>query len=116
MVLINNMITSVNSELPDATIDFDPVLAICDSGDILIDYTVSNVNATKFLPAGVGIAFYIDFPAENTLLDNTQTTTSRLEIGESESGSIALNIPIGDPGFPDIFTLKAVVDFDDSVY
>jgi len=113
LVLINNIVTNVNSELPDATIDFDPVLAICDSGDILIDYTVSNVNATKFLPAGVGIAFYIDFPAENTLLDNTQTTTSRLEIGESESGSIALNIPIGDPGFPDIFTLKAVVDFDD---
>ena len=96
MVLINNIVTSVNSELPDATIIFDPVVAICDSGDILIDYTVSNVNATKFLPAGVGIAFYIDFPAENTLLDNTRTTTSRLEIGESETGSIALTIPIGD--------------------
>ncbi|MDG1328741.1 MAG: hypothetical protein P8P27_00750, partial [Flavobacteriaceae bacterium] len=112
LIIINNLIISVNSELPDATIEFDPVVAICDSGDIQIDYTVFNVNSTKFLPAGVNIAFYAETTTETILLDNTQTTTSILQIGESESGSIALTIPITDPGFPDIFTLRAVVDDD----
>ncbi len=111
LIIINNLIISVNSELPDATIEFDPVVAICDDGGLEINYTVSNVNSTKFLPAGVNIAFYAETTAETILLD-TAITNSILAIGESESGSINLTVPIGDPGFPDIFTLKAVVDDD----
>ncbi|MDC0539195.1 hypothetical protein OAN97_01725, partial [Flavobacteriaceae bacterium] len=116
LVLVNNMITSVNSEQPNASIVFDPVVAICDSGDILIDYTVFNTNSTLELQEDVGIAFYAETTAGTTiLLDDTRKTTSILQINESESGSIVLTIPIGDPGFTDVFTLKAVVDFDDSV-
>ncbi|MDA7825015.1 hypothetical protein N8986_02015, partial [Flavobacteriaceae bacterium] len=111
LIIINNLIISVNSELPDATIEFEPVVAICDDGELEINYTVFNVNSTKFLPAGVNIAFYAETTTETILLD-TAITNSVLAIGESESGSINLTIPIGDPGFPDIFTLKAVVDDD----
>ena len=111
LIIINNLIISVNSELPDATIEFEPVVAICDDGELEINYTVFNVNSTKFLPAGVNIAFYAETTTETILLD-TAITNTLLAIGESESGSINLTIPISDPGFPDIFTLKAVVDDD----
>ncbi len=101
-IMVNNIITSVNSELPDATIEIDDLGVLCDNNNIDVEYTVYNVNSTNELPADTPIAFY----ADATLIGQT-TTTTIIPIGGSESGTITLNIPIATPNN---FNLRAVVD------
>lgn len=101
-IIVNNLITSVNSELPDATIEIDDLGVLCDNNNIDVEYTVYNVNSTNELPADVPIAFYAD-----AVLIGQTTTTSIIPIGGSESGTITLNIPIATPNN---FNLRAVVD------
>ncbi|MBT3871899.1 MAG: gliding motility-associated C-terminal domain-containing protein [Flavobacteriaceae bacterium] len=105
-VMINNIITNVNSELPDATIRIDDIGNFCADRNLDIDYTVFNINSTAPLPPNTPIAFY----ANNILIGQSQTTIELLT-GEFESGTITLFIPTNTP---DIFTLKAVIDDDGS--
>jgi len=104
LVMINNIVTVLNSELPDATIKIDEATVPDECGNrvIEIDYTVYNLNSTDELPSNTPIAFY----ADATLVGQSQTTTP-LPIDGSESGTITLTIPESLP--PD-FTLRAVVD------
>ena len=104
LVIVNNVITIINSEVPDATIVIDNVEVICGVSDITVDYTVFNVNSTAILPGPTPIAFY----ANGTLVGQTQTVAD-IAIGGSESGTITLTIPVG---IPSPFTLTAVVDDD----
>lgn len=103
-VIINNIFTVLNTELPDATIVLDSVVGGTSCGDkeFDIEYTVYNVESTDELPANTPIAFY----ANNTLIGLAQTTIP-LPIGGSESGSISVVIP---DVIPSDFTLRAVVD------
>ncbi|RMA67519.1 hypothetical protein, partial [Ulvibacter antarcticus] len=101
-VMINNVITSVNSEIPDATIEIDSIGVLCQNNDIDVTYTVYNVNSTAPLPINTPIAFY----ADAVLIGQAQTLTE-IPIEGSESGVITLNIPIGTPV---LFDLIAVVD------
>ncbi|HIN98233.1 MAG TPA: hypothetical protein EYN07_03225, partial [Flavobacteriaceae bacterium] len=101
-VMVHNLITSVNSEIPDATIVIDNLGVLCQNRDINVNYTVFNVNSTAFLPANTPIAFYIN----NTLVGQSQTVAD-IPIDGSESGTITLNLPLGTPVN---FDLKAVVD------
>lgn len=101
-VIINNVITSVNSEIPDATIEIQNVGVICDNNDLDINYNVFNVNSTAPLPPNTPIAFY----ADAVLLGQTQTN-AQIPIGGFEGGSITLSIPLTTPN---IFNLRAVVD------
>jgi len=101
-VMINNIITVLNSQLPDATIDFDTITLACNSRTIEIDYTVSNTNSTATLPMNTPIAFYAD-----SILIGQDTTLTNIPIGGMESGSITIDIP---QNIEDIFTLSAVVD------
>ncbi|WP_189342898.1 CARDB domain-containing protein, partial [Ulvibacter litoralis] len=101
-VMVNNIITSVNSEIPDATIEIDNVGVLCENNDIDVNYTVYNVNSTAPLPLGTPIAFY----ANAVLLGQTQTVAD-IPINGSEAGTITLNIPLGTPV---VFDLIAVVD------
>ncbi|HBC05418.1 MAG TPA: hypothetical protein DC015_14775, partial [Aequorivita sp.] len=101
-IIVNNLITSVNSELPDATIEIDDLGVLCQNGNIDVDYTVYNVNSTNELPANTPIAFYAD-----AVLIGQTTTTNIIPLGGSESGTITLNIPIATPNN---FNLRAVVD------
>ncbi|RMA58551.1 T9SS type B sorting domain-containing protein [Ulvibacter antarcticus] len=105
-VMINNIITVLNTELPDATIQIDNVAGgtECGNREIEVDYTVYNINATDELPGNTAIAFY----ANNTLVGQS-ATSAILPIDGSESGTIVLDIPLGVS--PD-FLLKAVVDDD----
>jgi len=105
LVIINNVITVLNTELPDATVQIDLITGATDCGDreiTALDYTVFNVNSTAVLPAGTRVGFY----AQNLLMD-TAFTTVDLPIGGSESGSIPLTIP---DGIPADFILRAFVD------
>ena len=104
LVMINNVITVLNTELPDATIEIDNVIGgtECGNRDIEVAYTVYNVNSTAELPANTPIAFY----ANTTVLGITATTAA-LPIDGSESGTINLSIP---SGIPADFELIASVD------
>lgn len=103
-VMINNIITVLNTELPDATISGDIVLGAmeCGNRELSIDYTVYNINSTAILPSGTPIAFY----ADETLIAQTATIAD-IPINGEETGSIVFTVPnsVGED-----FILKAVVD------
>lgn len=102
VVLINTIITKLNSQLPDATITIDAVNQECNSRDIIVDYTVSNLNATDILPANTPIAIYA-----NGIFIQATITNSPIQIGASVSNQIVLSIP---NSIPSNFTLQFVVD------
>ena len=87
-VMINNVITVLNSQLPDATIVLDDFQQNCGEQKIEIYYTVFNTNSTDFLPANTPIAFYI-----NDELSGQSATQNNIPIDGFESGSIILTIP-----------------------
>lgn len=87
-VMINTVVTKLNSQLPDATIVADSVEKQCDSKTIVVHYTVSNLNSTNPLPAETPIAFY----ADGFLLQTTQTEVE-IPIDGSVSGQITLTLP-----------------------
>lgn len=91
-VMVNAIVTKLNSQLPDATIVIDNIAKECNSGFVTIDYTVYNINSTEVLPAGTPIAFYID----GNYIGGT-VTSQEIAIGDSESGTFILNIPEGTP-------------------
>lgn len=103
-VMISNIITVLNSELPDASISIDQIDGDteCGNRELTIDYTVYNSNSTAHLPIATPIAFY----ADDTLIAQAETQTE-IPINGEEVGSITITIPenIG----PD-FILKLVVD------
>ena len=57
-VMVNNIITVLNTELPDATISIDTIIGgnECGNRELTIEYTVYNLNSTDVLPAGTPIA------------------------------------------------------------
>ncbi len=103
-VMVNNIITVLNTELPDATIEIDLISGgtECGERDLEIDYTVYNTNSTDEIPANTPIAFYA-----NTSLIGQSQTMAIIPIDGSESGSINVTIPTNIPAD---FVLKAVVD------
>jgi len=104
LIILNNIITVLNSQLPDATITLDDTIVDCGDRTVIIDYTVFNINSTEVLPANTPIAFY----AEGTLIGQSQTQ-NEIAIGASEMGTITLILPedIGD-----IILLTLIVDDD----
>jgi hypothetical protein len=102
LVIINNIITSINSELPDASIIFEPIEFICNN-TVDINWTVFNVNSTGELQAGIPIKFYLE--GAQIAQDNTTTT---IPIDGAETGTVTLTIPTGTVSDP--FTIVAVVD------
>ncbi|PTX58933.1 gliding motility-associated-like protein [Kordia periserrulae] len=103
-VMINNIITVLNSQLPDATVVIDNIEDECDVRDIDITYTVFNTNSTAALPQNTPIAFYAD-----GILIATTTTQVALPIGGSTQQTITVSIPAN---IPDTFELLIVVDDD----
>ncbi len=101
-VMINTIVTKLNSQLPDATIAINNYSQSCNSRQVIVNYTVSNTNSTALLPAGTPIAIYA-----NNVLIGSATTNVILQIGESFSGQITLTIP---SSIPLNFVLKFVVD------
>jgi len=104
LIILNNIITVLNSQVPDATITLDNYNQECNNLQIEVDYTVSNVNSTEILPANVPIAFY----ADDILIGQT-ITNQAIPIGESLAGSILLNLP---PNITDNYILTIVIDDD----
>lgn len=103
-IMVNNIITSVNSELPDATIAIDGVTVSPQLDEIYATYTVSNVNSTNVLPANTSVRFY----ADNVLLAE-DFTNQEIPIGGTLTNLITIPIPVGTPSN---FALVAVIDGD----
>lgn len=104
LIIINNIVTVLNSQLPDATVEIDEILVACDNKDIQVNYTIFNVNATEILPANTPIAFYAD-----GVLVATSHTENDILIGDSESNSIIITLP---DNISDVFNLIIVADDD----
>lgn len=92
-VMINCIVTKLNSELPDATITIDDKFKDCAAQTLQVSYTVHNDNSTAPLPAGTIVSVYFN----GTLL-TTFTTQTELPINGSESGTLLLPLPIGLTG------------------
>ncbi|MBT8245552.1 MAG: T9SS type B sorting domain-containing protein [Winogradskyella sp.] len=103
-VMINNVITVLNSQLPDATIAVEEITLTCDSREITLNYTTNNANSTGVLPQNTPIAFY----ADNLLVGQSATSTD-IPIGGFENGTISLFIP---ENISDDFTISVIVDDD----
>jgi len=101
-VMLNTIVTKLNSQLPDATIVLENPISICNSKEVTVDYTVSNLNSTEVLQANTPISFYI----ENQVIATTYTQNI-IPIGSYENGTITLTTP---NSIPSNFTLIANVD------
>ena len=101
-VMINAIVTKLNSQLPDATVAINNVETVCDSRTIVADYKVSNYNSTAVLPINTPISIYA-----NNVFIRTIFTQTTIRIDESEIGQVSLLIP---PSIPNTFGLKFVVD------
>ncbi|OUR92248.1 hypothetical protein A9Q87_07140 [Flavobacteriales bacterium 34_180_T64] len=104
-VMINNIITVLNSRLPDATARIDTYEVNCDTTlEIELDYTIYNTNSTEALPSNTQIAFY----ANGTLIGQALTSNT-IPINESLSSTVVLQIPdnLGD-------TINIIVVVDDN--
>ena len=101
-VMINTVITKLNSELPDATIVINDAEVKCNTRIVTLNFTVNNFNSTKFLQANVPIAVFID----NEFIQFTQTS-DLIPIDGSQDNSISFILP-DKINFD--FELKLVVD------
>ena len=101
---IQTIVTSIRSELPDATAAIAAVTGqnVCNNRDLVVNYTVSNNNSNAVLPSNVPVSFY----ANNVLLQTVNTTTS-IAIGGSLNLQTTVTIPAGISG---TFVLKIIVD------
>ncbi|MCF6308770.1 MAG: gliding motility-associated C-terminal domain-containing protein [Flavobacteriaceae bacterium] len=104
LVMVNTIITVLNTELPDATIEIDTLTGgtECGDRDFEINYTVYNTNSSAVIPVGTSIAFYADVS-----LVGQAFTQTEIAINGSETGTINVTIP---NNIPADFILKAVVD------
>ncbi|RDI05822.1 gliding motility-associated C-terminal domain-containing protein [Flavobacterium sp. AG291] len=92
-VMVNAIVTKLNSELPDATVTIDDEFKDCAAQTLQVTYTVHNDNSTAPLPAGTMVAVYL-----NGNLITTFATQNELPINGSESGTLLLPLPIGLTG------------------
>jgi gliding motility-associated-like protein len=101
-VIMNAVVTKLNSQLPDATIVINSVNQQCFSRIIQVDYTVFNTNATNVLLSGTPIAIYA-----NGIFIAYAETINPIPVGGSSSDTIFITIPFA---IPENFILQMVVD------
>jgi len=87
-IMINTVVTKLNSQMPDATISIDNIFQQCNSNQITIDYTVFNNISTNELASGVPISIYI-----NGILITTMLTTVSIPINGSWNSQISVEVP-----------------------
>lgn len=87
-VMINAIVTKLNSQLPDATVVLDHFTQSCNSSNYQLTFTVSNVNSTEILPAGTYLTFYANGIAVGQFI-----TPNPIPIGGSESFGMTITIP-----------------------
>ncbi len=101
-VMVNAIVTKLNSQLPDARISFLEPNLNCDFRELTLNYTVTNFNSTADLPANTPITFYAD-----GVVIGSAFTQNIIPMDGSESGTIVVTIPVS---IPLQFNLMAQVD------
>lgn len=104
LIILNNIITVLNSQLPDATIMISDYDLTCGNRNIDLEYTVFNINSTELLPANTPIAIYIN----GELLAQTSTLND-IAINAFETGTLTLAIP---DSLGNSLNIELVVDDD----
>ena len=102
LVIVNNIITVLNSQLPDATVAIESVYQRCNSRELTLEYTIKNLNSTQVLSANTPVAFY----ADANLVAQAQTNND-IPINGSEFNEISFTIASTNSN---IITLSVVVD------
>ena len=102
---ISTIITSIQSELPDATISLDSITGqdICQNHDLTLDYTVYNINSNDTLLAGTPVSVFVN----DSILISTVLLPSNILMGDSLSLSTLVTIPTG---ISSPFSLSMVVN------
>jgi gliding motility-associated-like protein len=107
-VIVNAIITKLNSKLPDATVEIANVLQTCNSRNLTVNYTVTNQqSSTGDFLQNTNVSIY----ANNTFL-GVFPTTAVIPIGGSLPMTSVVTIPAG---IPDTFDLKVIVDDNNGV-
>jgi gliding motility-associated-like protein len=101
-VMINTVVTKLNSQVPDGRIAVTEVQRQCDSRSIIVNYTISNIDCTGPLPEETPVSVYIN----NNIIE-TFGTNAAIPINGSLSGQITLTVP---DSAANNFNLKIVVD------
>ena len=101
-VMINAIVTKLNSQLPDAMIGINSIEKQCGSRSIKVNYKVTNSNSTALLPLNTPISIYA-----NTIYLRTIYTQTNIPIDGNEIGQVTVLIP---NSIPNNFDLKFVVD------
>lgn len=102
LVMINNVITVLNSQLPDASVLLENIYTNCNSRLIDLHYRIQNAEGSQDLISGIPIAIY-----SNDLLQFQTATPSAIAVGESIQMNTTLEIP---PNLGNNFTIKIAVD------
>lgn len=102
LVMINNVITVLNSQLPDASVVLENIYTNCNSRLIDLHYRIQNAEGSQDLISGIPIAIY-----SNDLLQFQTATPSAIAVGESIQMNTTLEIP---PNLGNNFTIKIAVD------
>jgi gliding motility-associated-like protein len=102
---LSTIITSIQSELPDATISLDSITGqdICQNRDLTLDYTVYNVNSNDTLLAGTPVSVFVN----DSILISSVLLPSNILMGDSLSLSTLVTIPTG---ISSPFSLSMVVN------
>ena len=105
LVMVNNIITVLNSQLPDASITLDSVEQRCNSRQLTIEYTIENLNSTHLLAENTPIAFYVgsELVAQSQTINDipvngTESNTSSFAVSLSNLNPINLTIVVDDNG------------------
>jgi hypothetical protein len=96
---IQNVVTVIRSELPDAQIELlaFPGTGDCDERDFTIETVVSNPESSDILPANTPISFFVlDSNGDEVLLD-TFFTQNDIPINGSETQFLDITIPTDIP-------------------
>jgi hypothetical protein len=96
---IQNVVTVIRSELPDAQIELlaFPGTGDCDESDFTIETVVSNPESSDILPANTPISFFVlDSNGDEVLLD-TFFTQNDIPINGSETQFLDITIPTDIP-------------------
>lgn len=101
-VMVNAIVTKLNSQLPDARITYTAPNLSCNVRELTLNYTVTNFNSTADLPANTPITFYAD-----GVVIGSAFTQNSIPIGGFENGTIIVTIPAS---IPLQFNLMAQVD------
>ena len=88
LIIINNVITVLNSQLPDASVEILSFDVDCESSEVIIEYVVHNSNATDPLPSNTPIAIYLS----GALIGQSQTTTE-IPINGQETHTFTFDLP-----------------------